>query len=758
MTYPTVPAGLTHASILADHDFETVSEAGYVWREGTQKWAMLDNCSKYGLAAVGSAVYAEHPSTEVISYAYDLKDGRGARIWIPDCAPPLDLFDHIARGELLEAWNTCFEFLIWNLVCTRRYGWPALPLEQTRCAMAKARAFGLPGGLDKASDVVGSVRKDKALGDRVIKRYSVPRNPTAKDKRLRIRPSEDGIAAADLYHYNALDIQAEAAVSHVTPDLSDFEQQVWLLDQRINLRGVPIDMPLVHKALAVLEYMEKRHDEELRAVSDGHLRTYTEVSAMQKYLYEFWGLSSHSLDEEAIEEIFKQNPRLHPQPRRVLEIRQIMSSAGVKKLHAMTRLASGDQRIRQLYMYHSAHTGRWAAGGIQPHNMKSSGPSLSWCNRCKLYYSTTDFDTCRWCRENDTVPGKEWGFGVMDRSLDFIGHERTTPEEVHHLLGKDTLPVLAASIRGMIRAPQGREFVCSDYSAIEAVGLAMLSGEQWRIDVFRTHGKIYEASISKTTGVTLEEMAAYRKLHERHHPLRKKGKTRELAGGYGGFVGAWKQFGADEFMSDDEIKADVLAWRADSPMIVELWGGQWRKHPTRWEFTHEFFGLEGAAVQAVLRKGIWFTYREAGFLCWNDVLYMRLPSGRCIAYHSPQLSEQEDRFSKQPIWRLSYLGYNTNPKNGQMNVWLRMEVTGGSLTNNYVQATCRDIFAHGMLNVEAGGYPIVLHTHDELIAEVPEGYGSVEEFEALMVKPAPWYADWPVRAADGWRGKRYRKD
>ncbi len=761
MQYQTVPAGLWSAQILADHDFETYSPAGYVWRDDLNKHVMLDDCSKYGLEAVGTAVYLEHPDAEILSYAYDLKDGRGPRLWCPEMPRPQELFDYIAAGGLIEAWNTGFEFLAWNIICTRLYGWPPLPLEQIRCAMAKARAFGLPGALGKAAAAIGSLQKESAVGDTVLKRYSKPRNPTKPDPRRRIRPTDPGefAMAAQLYHYNIVDIQAEADISHRVPDLSPFELAVWQLDQKINLRGIPIDMPLVDKAITILEYMEERFNAELRHSTDGELSTYTEVAAMQRYLSTRWGVNAATLDEDAIVELFKTYPNMHSVARRVLEIRQTMSSAGVKKLYSMKRQASYDNRVRMLYMYHAPHTGRWSAGGFQPHNMKSSGPKLSYCKTCDEYFYETTLDTCRFCDGTQVEPSKEWDFDVMDSCLDLIAHPEMTPGKLHDVFKQKTLGVVAAGVRGMIRAPEGKEFVCSDYSAIEAVGLAMLAGEQWRIDVFRTHGKIYEMSASKITGVPFEEILEYRKRTGHHHPHRKHyGKVPELASGYGGWIGAWKQFGADEFMDDAEIKKNILAWRAASPAVVELWGGQWREDPVKkWSFTHEYYGLEGMAIQAVLRPGDVFTYRYISFLTWGDVLYAKLPSGRCIAYPQPRLTEGQDRRGAGSVYNLSYMLYNTNPKKGPMG-WTRVQTYGGELTNNVTQAACSDIFRHGMLNTEGGGYSLVMHTHDELISEVPTGYGSIEEFERLMTTPAPWYADWPISAKGGWRGKRYRKD
>jgi DNA polymerase len=251
--------------------------------------------------------------------------GDGERLWVPDLPAPLDLHDHVSRGGDLWAWNAVFEFLTWNIVCTRRYGWPAVQLEQMHCSMARARAFGLPGKLAKASEVIGTVVKEAKLGTAVLNRYSKPRNPTKTDPRTRILPREDGAKAAELYHYNAVDVQAERAVSEACPPLSDFERQVWLADQRINLRGVPIDMDLVRKAQQVLDYMERLHNQELCHITDGHVPTASSVQAMQNYLWDYWAINAPTLDEDAVTELLKARQSMQPVPRRVLEIRQVMA-------------------------------------------------------------------------------------------------------------------------------------------------------------------------------------------------------------------------------------------------------------------------------------------------------------------------------------------------------------------------------------------------------------------------------------------------
>ena len=228
---------------------------------------------------------------------------------------------------------------------------------------------------------------------------------------------------------------------------------------------------------------------------------------------------------------------------------------------------------------------------------------------------------------------------------------------------------------------------------------------------------------------------------------KKVGKVAELASGFQGWIGAWKQFGADEFFNDEEIKNAILAWRAASPAIVEFWGGQQK----RWQ--PHFYGLEGAAVQAVLSPGTKFSYRGLSYIVNRDILYCQLLSGRYLTYHKPRLIPSDKR---PGTLSLTFEGWNTNPKYGAIG-WVRMSTYGGKLTENVVQATSRDILAHAIINLEKSGYPVVLHVHDEIVSEIPENWGSIAEFEEKMSKLPEWAATWPVKANGGWRGKRYAK-
>jgi len=436
-----------------------------------------------------------------------------------------------------------------------------------------------------------------------------------------------------------------------------------------------------------------------------------------------------------------------PAAHEALTIRAAIGSAAVKKTYAMrnqcARTATADGgRLHDLFSYHAARTGRATGNGPQPTNLPNSGPDVLSCVECGRHFGLL-VPGCPWCGAPADGAAVEWNSRATEDALEVIGTRSL--DALLYFFGEG-LPIISACLRGLFVSAPGKDLICSDYSSIEAVVLAEIAGESWRREVFQTHGRIYEVSAAKISGIPFDEAV--------RHPKRKLGKIAELASGYGAWIGGWKAFGADEFMSDEEIKQNILAWRAASPAIVELWGGQERN----WK--PERFGCDGAAVNAIQYPGTPFhvmrldgTYSGITFQAQNDVLYCRIPSGRCLTYHHPRLRESGRRAGTLSI---SYEGHNTNPKNGPIG-WIRMDTWGPRFVENIDQATARDILRRATINLEAAGYPVVLHVYDEIASEVPEGYGSIEEFERVMGTMPEFAADWPVRAQGGWRGKRYRK-
>lgn len=713
---------------MATLDFETYSEAGHVW--GGSKWGALPGAgsgkTRYGLFCVGAAVYAQHPSTRILCAAYDLGDGPVS--WVPGDQRPNDLFEYVAAGGILDAWNAAFERWIWTEVGVKRYGWPRLrdPIRQFRCDMARARSYSLPGSLDKAGAVL-QLENRKLEGKRLLDKFSKPRNPTAKDRRARIRLKDDPVDARRLVEYNVGDIVAEAEAASRCPPLDADELEFWFVDQAINLRGVCIDLEGVENCIAVIEQAHARYNAELYKIT--HVDSASEVQKLLTWLKrEGFGLDS--LDEETVSGWLKR-PALPEHVQRVLKIRQMLASSSVKKVYAMRIQAARGGRLHDLFTFHGARTGRATGNGPQPQNLPRKGPPVSKCRTCGHHHAVSKRG-CSWCGATTSGEEEEWGIGAVEHALSVIATRDF--EAVEHFFG-DAMSTVSGCLRGLFVAAEGHDLICSDYSAIEAVVLAMVSGEQWRIDTFRGDGKIYERSASKITGIPYEEYAAYKARTGHHHPTRNSvGKIAELALGYQGWIGAWKQFGGPG--TDDEIKKTILVWRDASPAIPCLWGN-----------------LELAAIRAATAPGTTQEIGDTGmtFRIEHGALRLKLPSGRHLTYHSP-IIRQGDRGKLV----LDFWGWNSNPKQGAMG-WVRLSTWGGKLTENVVQAISRDILRHAMVALERAGYPIVLHVYDEIVAEVPKSFGSIGEFERIMATMPAWAEGWPIRATGGWRGKRFRK-
>lgn len=732
-------------------DFETYSEAGLEFDHAAQKWRSPryeegKNPPK-GIGLVGAAVYAFHPTTEILCFAYNIGDG--PRLWVPGMPPALDLFEYVRAGGIIEAANSGFEFLIWNVVGCRDLGFPPLPLSQLRCTLSRGAFYNLPPSLGKLAEFLGvSEQKDKN-GTRLINLFCVPQNPTKKQPLLRLDPQSHP-EGHFLYSYCLQDVATENAVAEFLPELPPEELATWQLDQVINMRGVQIDREGVAALWHVYQIELSRQTARLRELTAGAVGSPGQIAEIRAYLENVHGIRTPNLDAEAIEGLLK---RVDPASAaaEVLRIRLSAGSANIKKLMAFRERVCPDGRARGIAIYAKAQTARWAGEGVQAQNLASAGPDVVRSECCGSIRARA-LSHCPYCVIGDPAFTKaDWGPEGVDQVIADAKSGKIFER------WPDVIEALTGCLRGLFIAADGCELISSDFTAIEAVVLACLAGEQWRIDVFKTHGKIYETSAAKITGVPLDEILDHKKRTGDHHPLRKTvGKVAELASGYAGWIGAWCNFGADKFMSEPEIKAAILRWREESPAIVEFWGGQYRRGDRWGDWRPELFGVEGMAVAAVQNPGAWFTYRSIGYYSTGAVLFCSLPSGRVITYQRPQLDATIDNLGRQ-AWALSYEGWNSDTSKGPIG-WFRKNLYGGLLTENIVQAVARDILAHALKNLESAGYFPVMHVHDEVVCEVPAGFGSVEELERLMATLPAWCADWPIKAAGGWRGRRYRKE
>lgn len=747
-----------------------------MWNGELGKWKMLKGARKKGISAVGTAAYAEHPTTDILTFSYRLPPLMITRRWRPGQPPPQDLFNHFAAGGLMEAHNSFFELCIWLHVGCRRYGWPPIAIESLRCSMATARVNCLPGALGDLSDVLRLPTPKDKRGKDALDRLSVPRDPTKKDARLWITPDDDPETFTILCDYCDTDLDAEHGVAERCVPMSAAELEFWLEDQRINYRGIGIDVDSVMNCMAVLEQAFDRYGDEYRQITGLNP---TQLEATKGWLAAK-GVHLAAMDEEAVDDALS-GPQIAPHPpggvnpvRRVLEIRQLIGSASVKKIYAIANAVSYDGRLRNTMIHHGARTGRPTGDLAQPLNMPKAGPDLKWCGCGKPMALTHTL--CPWCLSPGPFNAKcEWpaapekwpdkspyviapGYDIgPDFVLEVMRYRSL--DLVEYYFG-DAVLAIAGSVRSLFVAGPGKDLICSDYSAIEAVVLACMAGEQWRIDAFVENKPMYLVGAAKITGKTQEFYEDYKAQHGAHHEDRQKiGKVSELACGYGGWIGSFKAFGSEE--SDEWIREKIVGWRDASPMIVEFWGGQFRGKPWDDNAPHELYGMEGHFILAASNPGHVFEFRGMQFYTrdYSDIgraVIIRLPSGRELTYHDVRLVQSKRKWAKPGEWVIVYKTWNSNPKYGAPG-WVDMDTYGGKLTENVIQAISHDILRFAILNLRAAGYPTVLHIYDEILAEIPQGFGSIEEFERIMQILPPWCAGWPIRAAGGWRGYRYRK-
>ena len=290
------------------------------------------------------------------------------------------------------------------------------------------------------------------------------------------------------------------------------------------------------------------------------------------------------------------------------------------------------------------------------------------------------------------------------------------------MLFDSVLNVLSELIRTAFVPKAGTRFIVADFSAIEARVLAWFSEEKWRLDVFGSHGKIYEASASAMFGVPMEEI-------KKGSPLRQKGKIAELALGYGGSVGALTAMGAlDMGLKEEELPVLVKQWRNANPHITNFW-----------------WAVDAAAITAVRERRM-TTAGRLVFAYNSGILFVTLPSGRKLSYIKPKL--ELNKFGREG---LTYEGIGENKK------WLRIETYGPKLVENIVQATSRDLLALAMLRLRDSGFDIVMHIHDEAVLEVPNGKASVEEVCQIMAIAPVWAEGLPLMA-DGYECNFYKKE
>lgn len=664
----------------------------------------LETYSTVSIGAAGSYRYILDPSFEILLFAYSL-DGM-----------PVEVID-VASGQVIPLWlknalknslyikhayNAAFEWF----ALSKYLGW--LPPDQWRDTMLHALYCGYPASLDAAGRAMGLPEDKKKLttGKALIRYFCVPCKPSnANGNRTRNLPKHDPAKWKLFKEYNGQDVVTEMEIDRRLSafPVPAFVQKQWETDLTMNARGVAADMEMVSGALVIGATVKSQLMAEARQLSG--LDNPNSIKQLARWLTEATDSDAEitSVTKETVATMLKQ-----PQPanvQRMLEIRQELGKTSTKKYDALETCIADDGRVRGLLQFYGANrTGRWAGRLVQVQNLPRT-------------YT------------HPLPPARQL---VKDRNIDGL-----------RLMYGSINDTLSQLIRTAFVATPGNVLIDADFSAIEARVISWLAGQEWRLEVFRTHGKIYEASASQMFHVPIEKI----KKGNPEYALRQRGKVAELALGYQGGVSAMRRMDTGhnlDDLSDDEVKGIVDRWRETNSMIRDLWNI-----------------VDSAAVTVITNGGAQIIRSETTdavitLACELDVItgtrYMTilLPSGRKLYYPSPEIGV--NRWGNPSV---SYMGQNQTTKR-----WERVETYGGKLVENIVQAIARDCLAIAIENLEAQGLHVVFHIHDEVVIDTPawaDNDTMLDTVTKIMTKPIPWAQALPLNA-DGWVDKFFKKD
>lgn len=652
----------------------------------------IETYSSVDIKKSGLYKYVQSPDFEILLFAYAWDFGE---VYILDFTAGEQrslefkiILQALKDPQVIKhAYNAPFEWY-----CLNKFYYS--PLSQWRCTMLHGLYCGYTAGLAATAVALGlpEDKRKMGIGSALIRTFCIPCKPTNKNgNRTRTLPHHEPEKWSLFKKYCRQDVVTEMEIEC---KLSNFpvpeqEQKLWELDQQINSFGVAVDLDLIEGALYCDQVITAELTQE--AIKISGLEKPKSVKQLKEWLTEETGEEVENLQKTTVAEMIKTTDS--DTARRMLEIRQELSKTSVKKYTAMREAVCSDSRVRGLLQFYGANrTGRWAGRLVQVQNLPRN------------YLETLS-------HARQLVKGKK----VNALKLIY----GNIPDTLSQLIRTAFIPSV------------GFIFVDADFSAIEARVIAWLSGEQWRLDVFATHGKIYEASASQMFGVPLELI----KKGNQEYELRQKGKIAELALGYQGGAGALISMDTKKELKEEELPEIVRRWRSANKRIVDLW-----------------YSIENAAIE-VMRTG--YPVGIKGILiarecdCYNnqDFLTITLPSNRKLFYASPFLVKN-DRGRDS----LNYYGLNQNTKK-----WEVVPTYGGKLVENIVQAIARDCLAESLVRLNAAGYQIVMHVHDEAVLDVPVLGADLNRVCEIMGQPIPWAPGLLLRA-DGFTTSFYKKD
>lgn len=725
----------------------------------------FETASTTDLVKSGVYRYAEDPNTRTWGFSYKFDDDNNVYQWRPGYFDPIRLLQHVAAGGRVVAHNAAFERRIWNILLIHRYmltHWPRLRIEQQDCTMARAAAIAHPQQLEKLATALQMDNHKDADGSALMMKMSRPRK-FHNDGTIEWWDSEENIDR--VMKYCDQDIRTECEADMKLPPLTDSEKQMWIFDQVINERGVPIDLDAVTRCVELVDYSKKQADSEMRTLTG---RTVPKCSN-DKSLIEW--VKSRGIECDTVRKgvqddlMFMGDLNNDPLVREVISLRRASKKTSTAKYAAMTKCVSSDGRIRGLLNYHGASTGRWAGRLVQPQNFPrldfdEEGHIILWLHELLADYTLSIQDVY---------------------ALLVAVHGPVAP-----------LSLLSRALRSMIKAPPGKKFVGGDFSNIEGRMNAWFANEQWKLQAFRDYDTIipgqfdkkgkpkrkgpdlYNLAYAKSFGIDVDAVTGGQ---------RQIGKVEELALGFQGSHGAvitmGDTYGLDPYTLSGPIMAatsdqlwDATAglyhvkgthrfdlqekewtaikilvenWRKANPLIVQSW----------WD-------LQDAAIAAVSTPGQVVAVCDGKIQYYSDTrnLWCVLPGGRMLCYTSPSI--KTDKVERQRADGTTYVTYKKKVcfwgVDSETKQWREQTLYGGLQCENVVQAASRDVMCDRMLAAESDGFPLILTVHDELLTEVDEhdAYRDDKRLQAIMSIVPRGFEGLPLAAA-AWEDTRYVK-
>ena len=643
----------------------------------------IETYSDIDLAKCGVYRYVQSINFEILLFAYSIDKGPVHVVNVKEKEPiPEEVIKALTDNSVKKyAYNAVFE----RVCLSKHLGYPVgmyLSPDGWFCDMIHAATLGLPLSLENVGIVLGLEKQKLSIGKSLIKYFCVPCNPTKTNGyRTRNLPHHDREKWNEFIEYNKRDVETEIEIHNRLSKFPVLDQEWdnYHLNERINDLGIMIDMDFVNHAIKCDEENQENNIEKAKMITG--VDNPNSPKQLKEWLLEQGMIGVDSLSKADVQRLLKDATG---NVEEILRLRQDIAKSSVKKYIAMQNVVGKDSRARGLIQFYGANrTGRFSGRLIQVQNLP----------------------------QNHLEPLEEARELIRNEDLDAI-------------LGKfgAVSTVLSELIRTAFIPKPGYRFIVSDFSAIEARVLAWLSGEEWRLELFKNGGDIYCKSASKMFGVPVEKNGVNKE-------LRQKGKIAELALGYNGGVNALKSFGAVAMgIQESELKPMVDKWRAANPNIVRLWRmlDKVTKYVVTKRTSYECYGLK-------------FSYERG-------IMFIELPSGRRLAYCKPRLGV--NAFGSECI---TYEGIGTGKK------WERIETFGGKICENIIQAVARDVLVESMMRLHKAGYKITMHIHDEVVLEVQDDVSSVEEVCRIMAITPSWAKDLPLNA-DGYECKFYKKE